>query len=101
MKEISMEMSDAASEYTVTQAVEYWLEYRRSEVRETTWKSYKNGSSYVVGPLLIGTKVDRYRYRRNGSTLEGAKFIPMLGPTEVTKLTTAQIRAWHKTLSTY
>jgi integrase len=96
-----METSDIVVEYTVTQAVDYWLEYRRSEVRETTWKSYKQGSSYIVGPLLVGTKTERYGYRRNGTLSEGAKFIPMLGPTVVTKLTTGQIRAWHKTLTSH
>src|SRR5436190_22790010 len=81
---------------TVAEAVDYWLEYRRNEVRETTWRSYKQGASYIVGPLLIGTKTERHRFSRMGQSETGAQFIPMLGPTEIRKLTTAQIRAWHK-----
>jgi integrase len=94
-----MEMTDANLGYTVSQAVDYWLEYRRREVRETTWKSYKQGSSYIVGPLLIGTKIERYKYRRSGESEAEPRFIEMLGPMPAAKLSTAQIRAWHKTLT--
>ena len=84
---------------TIAQAVDYWLEYRQSEVRETTLKSYKQTASYIVGPLLVGTKVERYNFSRTAVSKAGAQFIQMLGPTQVTKLTTAQIRAWHKTVT--
>ena len=65
---------------TVAQAVDYWLEYRRSEVRETTWKSYKQGASYIVGPLLIGTKTERHRFSRMGQSETGAQFIICSAP---------------------
>jgi integrase len=96
-----MNASNAAPEnaLTVAQGVDYWLEYRRSEVRDNTWKSYKQGASYIVGPLLIGTKTERHRFSRMGQRKTGAQFINMLGPTEIRKLTTAQIRAWHQTVA--
>jgi hypothetical protein len=84
---------------SVTEAIDYWLEYRQSEVRGTTLKSYKQTASYIVGPLLVGTKVERYNFSRTAVGKAGAQFIQMLGPTQVTKLTTAQIRAWHKTVT--
>jgi integrase len=84
---------------TVAQAVDYWLEYRQSEVRASTWKSYKQAASYIVGPLLVGTKTERYNFSRKGENETQAQFIQMLGPTQMTKLTTAQIRAWHKTVT--
>src|SRR5436190_4337298 len=86
---------------TVAEAVDYWLEYRRNEVRECTWKSYKQGASYIVGPLLIGTKRERHRFSRMGQSETGAQFINMLGATQIRKLTTAQIRAWHQTVMTH
>jgi integrase len=84
---------------TVAQAVHYWLEYRRNEVRTTTWRSYKQAASYIVGPLLVGTKTERCQFGRTGQRDPASQLLEMLGPTEIRGLTTAQIRAWHKTLS--
>ncbi len=85
---------------TVTQAWDYWLQYRRGEVRENTWASYKQVSVYIVGPLLVGSKMERFDFARRGKVSPDAHFIEMLGQVELSKLSTAQIRAWHRTLTT-
>ena len=89
----------SVNDLTVAQAVDYWLENRKDEVRKTTWRSYKQASRYVVGPLLVGTRMDRHNHTRRGLLKSGAELIVMLGPTQITNLTTAQIRGWHKTLA--
>ena len=73
---------------TVAQAVEYWLENRRTDVKRSTWKSYYCAAAYVVGPLLEGTRGQRYNFSRSGRKPPNAKFVQMLGPTLVGELTT-------------
>ena len=84
---------------TVAEAVAYWLENREGEVRDNTLRSYRQVSSYIIGPLLIGNRIERHNFSRRGSQKVGAQFIEMLGPKSVRHLTTAEIRAWHKTLT--
>ena len=84
---------------TVADAVSYWLKSRENEVRENTLRSYRQVSSYIIGPLLIGTKIDRHKFTRRGSKKEGACFLEMLGPKKICRLTTAEIRGWHKNLT--
>jgi len=86
---------------TVAQAMHYWLEQRRGEVRDNTWRGYKQITNYVVGPFLIGTKNDRFRFSSHGDVSSDAQFLQMLGPTEIATLTTAQIRGWHKTVAAH
>ncbi len=86
---------------TIAQAVEYWLENRRGEVKSGTWDSYRQASHYIVGPLLAGTKLERHQFARRGIRPEGAQLIEMLGPMPLADLTTADIRNWHKTLTTH
>lgn len=86
---------------TVAQAMQYWLQDRESEVRRTTLRGYKQASSYIVGPLLLGNRVDRHQFTRRGRKKPDAQFIPMLGPIEIEQLTTAQIRAWHRLITSY
>jgi integrase len=97
---VSNSGSGSCNNLTVAHAVEYWLENRLTEVRRTTWKSYKQASTYIVGPLLVGNKIERYNFARRGTKASDAQFMDMLGPMEISKLTTAEIRAWHKTLTT-
>ena len=52
------------AEKTVAQAVEHSLENRQGEVKDGTWRSYKHIASYVVGPLLAGTKAERRKAAR-------------------------------------
>jgi integrase len=91
--------SQVHTDLTVAQVADYWLQSRRTEVKPVTWKSYQQGMSYVLGPLLVGSKRQRQDHTR-GRTPEGAELIAMLGPTPVADLSTADIRNWHKTVST-
>jgi integrase len=84
---------------TVGRAVEYWIENRRTEVKKGTWDSYRVAARNIVGPLLHGSKSERYRFTRRGVRRTDAQLIEMLGPKRVSELTTGDIRNWHKTLS--
>jgi integrase len=87
------------SELTVAQAVEHWLESRRTQVKAGTLRSYQQAVGYVVGPLLIGTKLQRHAFARTGVKPVSGDLIEMLGPRPVTDLGTADIRQWHTTLT--
>jgi integrase len=83
---------------TVAEATEYWLENRKGEVRSSTFKSYRQACAYIVGPLLVGTRMERQYFSRRGTKQPNAELIEMLGSVNISDLTTSQIRAWHKTL---
>ena len=85
---------------TVAQVFGYWLENRRDEVKKNTWIGYRQYSVYIVGPLLLGTRTERVDFARRGKKPEKAHFVEMLGSVRISELTTARIRAWHKTLAT-
>jgi len=86
---------------TVAQAIQYWLQDREGEVRRNTFRGYKQISVYIVGPLLVGNRVDRHRFTRRGKKEPGAQLIPMLGAIDISHLTTAEIRAWHKLITNH
>jgi integrase len=91
--------SESRSQMTVGGAVEHWLENRRTEVKASTWKTYRQCStSYIIGPLLIGTPAQRNLYREEGARPEGIHFIDTLGPIKILDLTTGDIRRSHRTL---
>jgi hypothetical protein len=90
---------EEAHDLTVRGAVEYWLENRRTEVKTGTWDNYRVAARNIVGPLLHGSKSERYQFARRGIKRTDAQFIEMLGAKRVTELTTGDIRNWHKTLS--
>jgi integrase len=90
---------EKAHDLTVRGAIEYWLENRRTEVKAGTWNSYRVAARNIVGPLLHGSKSERYRLARRGVRRTDAQLIEMLGPKRVSELTTGDIRNWHKTLS--
>jgi integrase len=90
---------DPKGDLTVAQAVAHWLEARRSEVKNSTWDHYRHLATYIVGPLLEGTALQRQAYTRTGMKPAGAQLLDMLGPTRVGELTTADIRRWHRDLS--
>jgi integrase len=92
-------LEDVSRDLTVANAVDYWLKNREHEVRENTLRSYRQAASYIVGPLLIGDRVDRHNFSRRGTQKPGSRFLEMLGPKQIRQLTTAEIRAWHKTLT--
>lgn len=84
---------------TVADAVKHWLDNRQGEVSARTLRGYREASRYVVEPVLIGTAQDRYRHSTGAESGKGARFVPVLGHTKISELTTAAIREWHKTIS--
>lgn len=78
------------ADLTVAQVMQYWLQDRESEVRRNTMRGYRQVSSYIVGPLLVGSPVDRHQYARRGKKKPEAQFIPMLGTVEISQLTTVR-----------
>lgn len=87
------------SPLTVAQAVEYWLENRRTEIKKGTWDSYRQAAGYIIGPLLLGTSQQRHLYARTNTMPEGTQLLELLGPKSISELTTADIRNWHRALS--
>jgi integrase len=87
------------TELTVAQAVEHWLESRRTQVKAGTLRSYQQAVGYVLGPLLVGTRLQRHAFARTGVKPVSGELIEMLGPRPVAELTTADIRQWHATLT--
>jgi integrase len=85
---------------TVAEVVQHWLESRRNQVKAGTWRSYQQAVGYVIGPLLVGTKLQRHAYARTGVKPASGDLIEMLGAVRVADLTTADIRNWHRTLTT-
>jgi integrase len=93
--------SEVHSDLTVAGAVDYWLDNRRPEVKRSTWNGYRQARGYIVGPLLVGSKLERYRYARLGKKQDEAQFVELLGDRPIADLTTGDIRNWHKTLSAH
>lgn len=91
--------AEVQTNLTIAEVVEYWLDNRRSEVKPTTWRSYRQAARYIVGPLLVGTRQERGLFARTGEKPQGAQLVETLGPRLVADLTTADIRGWHKALT--
>jgi integrase len=85
--------------WTVGQAVAYWLQNRRNEVKNTTRASYEQAARYITGPFLMGSKAERRLFAMKGQIPKGREVVPMLGPVLLRDLLTADIRQWHKFLS--
>jgi integrase len=90
--------AESQTNLSVAEVVEYWLNNRRGEVKPATWDSYQQAAGYIVGPLLVGSRLERHVFARTGDKPKGARLIDMLGPRLIADLTTADIRSWHKTL---
>ena len=86
------------SDMCVAEAMDYWLSHRELEVRGSTIKMYKQCRLYIVGPLLVGTRVQRLNLSRHGIVPSDASFLEMLGTKKIHELKPAIIRAWHRTL---
>jgi integrase len=89
----------ASTSFTVQRAIQYWLDNRRMEVKRTTWVNYRQVARYITGPLLIGTRQQRRAFAETGVAPRGAQIIDMLGCTPIADLATADIRRWHKVIS--
>jgi integrase len=84
---------------TVAEATGRWLDDRSGEVKHGTLAGYRQTASYIIGPLLVGTPLQRCEFSMTGKRPEGTRLVPMLGDIRVRDLTTADIRAWHKTVA--
>jgi integrase len=94
-------LSHTRNELTVAQAIEHWLKSRKGSVKETTWRGYQQISQYVVGPLVVGTALQRRAAKMQPGAASEAPRAEMLGNKRVSDLTTADIRNWHQSVITY
>ena len=90
---------DARNAPTLAQAVDHYMDDRKARVRPSTFKGYQTVVQRIKEPLLVGTPQQRANYAMTGIKQPGAKLIPMLGDCKITDITTADIRAWHRTLA--
>ena len=82
---------------TVSEATEHYLRDRASEIKASTLYGYRVVSKCITGPLLSGTPQQRSEYAQTGPR-RGDVVLKMLGDVKTSELTTAEIRAWHKTV---
>ncbi len=81
---------------TVAEAVEHWLEFKATEIKGQTLRTYKSLVKIIVGPLLKGTPQERTHYAITGEKPHrDTKLLQMLGDYNVSALTTARLRQWH------
>ena len=84
---------------TVADAVARWLDGRRGDVKGRTLLEYEKGARYVTGLLLVSaTPAQRRAHTETGLVPNGASLAPMLGKIKVNRLSTGEIRIWHKLL---
>jgi integrase len=91
---------DRVRSITVGDAVRRWLSNRDGEVKEGTLAGYRHTAALIVGPLLIGTSIQRHEFSMTGKLPVGTRTIPMLGDVKIHDLATGDIRTWHKTVAT-
>ncbi|HVI30173.1 site-specific integrase [Hansschlegelia sp.] len=84
---------------TVAEAIDHWLADREGNVKATTLKGYKVVCAVIRGPLLVGSRRERADFTATGAKPKGATFLKMLGEVKLNDLTTAAIRAWHRTVA--
>jgi integrase len=90
---------DRNKSVTIGEATRRWLDDRAGEVKDGTLAGYRQSASYIIGPLLVGTPLQRCEFTATGKKPEGTRLIPMLGDIKVRDLSTSDIRAWHKTVA--
>ena len=89
---------DARVVPTVGQALDAWLADREGKIKPSTLKAYRVVARLIRGPLLQGTRRERALLTLGGKAPKGAATLRLLGEVKVADLTTAAIRAWHRTL---
>jgi integrase len=97
----SQSYASSPCDLTVEQAVDRWLEHRRTTVKPRTWSAYKAATGYIVRPLLVGTPRERRVFTETGRHPDRAVFLAPLGPIRIADLTTGAIRSWHAKLITH
>ncbi|VTZ62311.1 tyrosine-type recombinase/integrase [Sinorhizobium medicae] len=84
---------------TLGEAIDHWLADKEGKVKASTLKGYKVVAYGALrGPLLVGSPRARADYTESGIAPKDARFIKLLGDLKLTDLTTAMIRAWHRTV---
>lgn len=83
---------------TVAAALDHWLADKAGKVKPSTLAGYKVVAHLIRGPLLEGTRRERHDFTETGVKPKGAKFLRLLGDVKTNELTTAEIRAWHRTI---
>ncbi|RTL53988.1 MAG: site-specific integrase [Bradyrhizobiaceae bacterium] len=86
---------------TIGNIVERWIESRTGEIKDGTLDGYRRAAANIVGPLLVGSPLERAEHTKTGYKPIGCKMLPLLGNVRVQDLTTGEIRAWHKTLTVH
>ncbi|WP_061933802.1 site-specific integrase [Aureimonas sp. AU22] len=82
----------------IGEAIDHWLADKEGKVKPSTLMGYKIVANCIRGPLLEGSPRERFELTANGKKPKNAQFVAMLGALKLTDLTTAAIRAWHRTL---
>ena len=77
--------------------LDHWLAETKLHVRQSTWINYQRVHPYIIGPLPVGSAVDRRDYTLGRKVPEGQQ-LPLLGDIHLFDLSTARIRVWHNTL---
>lgn len=85
---------------TVVNVMERWLEDRSIHVKPQTLRGYRETIKNIIGPLIIGTSKDRAAISRSRKAPARQQMRELLGHIKVQELTTSDIRAWHRMIST-
>lgn len=86
---------------TVGEVVDLWLADRAGKVKLNTLAGHRIVVSHISGPWLAGSREQRAAYAETGRAPKGGVLLPMLGKVQVTDLTTAAIRAWHREVASH
>jgi integrase len=90
--------TDTRHKLTVADAIETWLEAKKSSVRPNTFASYVFQARYVTGPLATA-EARRATIRSGTGKRPPAKPLDLLGHIRVQDLTTKDIRVWHRRIT--
>ena len=93
-------LQNDAAQRTVGDVVAYWLASLDEGLKNSTHAYYHHIARYIVRPLPIGSAIERRKWARTGRVPADVEIIEMLDKVPLGALTTAHIRAWHKTLVT-
>ena len=86
---------------TVRDAVSAWLASREGVIKGRRLLGYRHTATCIVGPMLIGDAKQRAVFTMTGDRPLGSELVPMLGDIRLQELATADIRAWHRTVTTH
>ncbi|MDX2204606.1 MAG: site-specific integrase [Hyphomicrobiaceae bacterium] len=88
----------AGREHLVGDIVRYWLASLDETLKPSTRAYYEQMARYILVPIAVGSSTQRRKWAREGYPADVEMLAP-LAPCRVDRLTTADIRTWHKTLA--